>query len=122
MGAQAIRWTCARCEVSAGRMDGEPEPLPETWTEALDVTYCLSCSRTRAGEAAVGSAPDSCSREDRVKLQRSALIAFEIARTPEAPNRVIANACRTSAMAVAAVRKVSAERPAPIDHAVPGAA
>ena len=57
-----------------------------------------------------------------MKLQRSALIAFEIARTPEAPNRVIANACRTSAMAVAAVRKVADERPAPIDHAVPGAA
>ena len=120
MGARAIRWTCARCQVSVGRIDGEPEPLPDTWTRSDGVTYCLACSRARAGEAAVVSAPESSSREDRAKLQRSALIAFELARTPAAPNRVIANACRTSAMAVAAVRKASADRPAPIDHAVHG--
>jgi hypothetical protein len=117
MSAQAIRWTCARCEVSVGRMDGEPEPLPDTWTRVLDTAYCLSCSRARAGEAAIGTAPESSSREEVAKLQRSALIAFEIARTPAAPNRVIANACRTSAMAVAAVRKAAAERPATTDPA-----
>lgn len=111
MGAREIRWTCARCEVSVGRMDGEPAPLPDTWRSAGEDAYCLSCSRTRAGEAAIVSVPDSTSRDDRAKLQRSALIAFEIARTPAAPNRAIANACRTSAMAVAAVRNTMAERP-----------
>jgi hypothetical protein len=120
MDTREIRWTCARCEVSVGHMNGEAEPLPDTWTRAAGATYCLACSRARAGEEAVVSAPESSSREDRAKLQRSALIAFEIARTPEAPNRVIANACRTSAMAVAAVRKVSGERPT-IEGAAHGA-
>lgn len=120
MKLRSIRWSCARCQVSVGRIDGEPEPLPPTWTRCNEMTYCLSCSRARAGEEALGSAPESSSREDRAKLQRRALIAFEIARTPAAPNRVIANACRTSAMAVAAVRKASADHPDPIDHVAPG--
>lgn len=50
------------------------------------------------------SAPAASSREDRVKLRRTALIEFEIGRVPEAPNRTIALACRTSSGAVAAVR------------------
>ncbi len=121
MGGQAIRWTCARCTVSVGRMDGEAESLPSTWTQAAEDSYCLACSRARAGEAAIESMPESSSREDRAKLQRSALIAFEIARTPAAPNGVIANACRTSAMTVAAVRKAAADHPAPLDRALHGA-
>lgn len=56
------------------------------------------------------SAPDSTSREDRVRLRRRALIEFEIARAPEAPNRTIALACHTSSAAVAAVRD-GLERP-----------
>ncbi|HEU4600103.1 MAG TPA: hypothetical protein VFS26_10160 [Solirubrobacterales bacterium] len=39
-----------------------------------------------------------------------ALIEFEIGRAPEAPNRTIALACRTSSAAVAAVRN-GLERP-----------
>lgn len=50
------------------------------------------------------SAPAASSREDRVKIRRTALIEFEIDRAPEAPNRTIASACRTSPAAVAAVR------------------
>jgi len=50
------------------------------------------------------SAPLASSREDRVRLRRTALIEFEIGRVPEAPNRAIALACRTSSAAVAAVR------------------
>jgi hypothetical protein len=120
MAAQAIRWSCARCEVSVGRIDGEPEPLPDTWTRCDGVTYCLACSRARAGEAAVESAPESTTREDRAKLQRRALIAFEIARTPAAPNRAIASACRTSAMAVAAVRGALTDRSPTPDRAAAG--
>lgn len=55
------------------------------------------------------SAPDSSSREDRVRLRRTALIEFEIDRAPEAPNRTIALACRTSTAAVAAVRDEMAQ-------------
>lgn len=53
---------------------------------------------------ALDAAPDACSREDRARLRRTALIEFEIDRAPEAPNATIARACRTSSAAVAAVR------------------
>ncbi len=85
-------------------MDGELADLPETWVEADGLAYCLSCSRARAGEAAADSAPEATSREDLVRLRRTALIEFEIGRAPEAPNRTIANSCRTSSATVAAVR------------------
>lgn len=120
MRARAVRWTCARCEVSVGHIDGRARSLPGTWTRCDGLTYCLSCSRARAGEAAVVSVPETTSREDRARLKRRALIAFEIARTPAAPNRKIANACRTSALAVAAVRDVLANRPPTSEHAARG--
>ena len=50
------------------------------------------------------SAPDESSREERVRLRRTALIEFEIGRVPEASDRAVALACRTSGAAVAAVR------------------
>jgi hypothetical protein len=50
------------------------------------------------------AAPEAFSREERVKLRRTALIEFEIGRVPEASNRAVALACRTSGAAVAAVR------------------
>lgn len=104
MAAEAIRWSCARCEVSVGRIDGEPTLLPTSWSQADGQVLCLTCSRAQAGEAAMDSAPAATSREDRVRLRRTALIEFEIDRAPEAPNRTIALACRTSSAAVAAVR------------------
>lgn len=111
MAAEAIRWSCARCEVSVGRIDGEPALLPASWSRADGQVLCLTCSRAEAGEAAMDSAPAASSREDRVRLRRTALIEFEIGRAPEAPNRTIALACRTSSAAVAAVRD-ELERPA----------
>jgi len=104
MGADAVRWSCTRCEVSVGRIDGEPTMLPASWSRADGCVLCLACSRAQAGEAAMDSAPLASSREDRVRLRRTALIEFEIGRVPEAPNRAIALACRTSSAAVAAVR------------------
>jgi len=100
----AVRWSCARCEVSVGRIDGEPTKLPATWAQEDRLIYCLSCSRARAGEAAVEAAPETVSREDLARLRRTALIEFEIGRAPAAPNRTVALACRTSSSAVAAVR------------------
>jgi hypothetical protein len=104
MTADAVRWSCTRCEVSVGRMDGERTLLPASWSQSDDQVLCLTCSRAQAGEAAMDSAPAASSREDRVKLRRTALIEFEIDRAPEAPNRTVALACRTSPAAVAAVR------------------
>ncbi len=111
MAADAVRWSCTRCEVSVGRIDGEPTLLPATWSRSSDLVLCLACSRAQAGDAAMDSAPAASSREERVRLRRTALIEFEIDRAPEAANRTVANACRTSIAAVAAVRK-KLDRPA----------
>ena|ERR1700761_2630319 len=105
MAAGAVRWHCARCEVSVGRIDGDPTGLPATWSRAGDSTFCLTCSRALAGQAALESAPTSSSPEERARMRRDAVIEFEIGRTPEAPNRVIAQACRTSLTVVTAVRR-----------------
>jgi hypothetical protein len=104
MTAGACRWSCARCAVSVGQMDGEPSVLPPSWSQVDGENFCLTCSRTRAGEAAMEHAPDESSREERVRLRRTALIEFEIDRVPEASNRTVALACRTSGAAVATVR------------------
>lgn len=105
VGAPAVRWSCARCNVSVGRIDGGPTDLPDTWTRAEGATYCLICSRTMVGEAAMDLAPSASSREELMRVRRDAVIEFEIDRTPLAPNRVIAHACRTSLMTVATVRR-----------------
>jgi hypothetical protein len=86
-------------------MDGQRVDLPSCWTGAGETTFCLSCSRALAGEAAIESAPADTSREDLARVRRRALVEFEIRRSPDAPNRTIAQSCRTSAMAVAAIRK-----------------
>jgi hypothetical protein len=91
-------------------MDGEPIGLPDNWTRPEGQCFCLSCSRARAGEAAIDSVPDAISLEDRARVRRTGLIEFEIGRMPEATDRAIATACRTSSGAVAAVR--GADRPA----------
>jgi hypothetical protein len=57
------------------------------------------------------AAPADCSREDLVRIRRTALIEFEISRSPDAPNRTIAQACRTSPRTVAAIREESIEPP-----------
>jgi hypothetical protein len=104
MSIGEVRWSCARCGVSVGRIDGEPIELPETWTRPDGQSFCLSCSRARAGEAAIDLAPDTISIEDRARVRRTALIEFEIGRMPEAGDSAIASACRTSKGAVATVR------------------
>lgn len=105
MSAEAVRWSCARCRVSVGLLDGSPTRMPATWTRSAESSFCLTCSRALAGEAALDSAPPSSSREELFLLRREAVIRFEIGRTPLAPNRTIALACRTSPKKVASVRE-----------------
>lgn len=105
VSADAVRWSCARCGVSAGQIDGSRVAIPAGWAEAGERSFCLSCRRALAGEEAMDSAPSETSREDLVRIRRTALIEFEIDRAPEAPNRAIATACHTSTGAVAAVRE-----------------
>ncbi|HEV2857409.1 MAG TPA: hypothetical protein VGW80_03280 [Solirubrobacterales bacterium] len=103
-------------------MDGSRAALPTGWSEAGGETFCLLCSRALAGDEAMDSAPADSSREDLVRLRRSALIEFEILRSPEAPNRTIARACRTSTGAVTAVRAALKQIPAdrPVAGSRPG--
>jgi hypothetical protein len=117
---RALKWTCFRCGVAVGQIDGRPVELPLTWSRAGESTFCLSCSRALAGEAAMDLAPADSSREDLVRIRRDALVEFELGRDPEAPNRTIARACHTSPLAVAAIRRrlVSpADLPLPIASA-----
>ncbi len=105
MTADAVRWTCSKCGVSVGRIDGELVAIPPAWMRSGDEIFCLGCSRVRAGNAAADSAPAGSSRDDLVRIRRNALVEFEIRRDPEAPNRTIARACHTSTLAVAAIRR-----------------
>lgn len=102
--AAAVRWKCERCGVSVGQVDGAPIGLPPTWTSAGSSTFCLTCSRALAGEAALESTPHSTPRDELFRLRRDAVIRFEIGRVPLAANREIANACHTSPKAVASIR------------------
>jgi hypothetical protein len=100
----SARWICSRCAVSVGQADGHPTAVPETWSESEDGSFCLTCSRAIAGEAALDSAPADSTHADKARLRRTGVIEFELHRTPEATDRRIAEACRTSRTAVVAVR------------------
>jgi hypothetical protein len=100
----ATKWTCDRCGVSVGRMDGTRAELPETWASSTAGCFCLACRRERAGEEALESAPSEA-REARVKLRRAAIIEFEVRRTPEHADNAIAKACGSSAAVVAEARR-----------------
>jgi hypothetical protein len=101
----ARKWTCTDCGVSVTRIDGERAPLPDSWTSSAEGDFCLGCRRQRAGEAALDAAPDGSSRDKRFSLRRAGLIEFEVLRSPDRTDSTIAKACRSSASAVAAVRR-----------------
>jgi hypothetical protein len=112
--ATATKWTCSGCGVSASRSDEEATPIPESWDSCAEGTFCLGCRRRRVGEAAVESAPEDSSRDNRAKLRRAALLEFEVRRDPDRTNGSIAKACRASIAAVAAARqKLDAPAPPP---------
>jgi hypothetical protein len=109
---KAKKWTCDRCGVAVGRMDGAPVSFPEAWAHERNGTFCLGCRRDRAAEAALDAAPDDSPIEVRAKLRRAALIEFEVSRRPDHNDGAIAKACRSSVSAVAAARR-RLELPAP---------
>jgi hypothetical protein len=100
----ARSWTCDGCGVTASRIDREPVPLPDTWIEMEEGRFCLVCRRQRAGEEALEAAPNS-PLHARAKLRRTALIEFEVRRTPEQTDGTIARACRTSTAVVTQARR-----------------
>jgi hypothetical protein len=106
----AQKWTCGRCGVSAGRIDGERTAMPESWASSGDGLFCLTCRRERAGEAALDAAPTDSSNDTRAKMRRSGLLEFEVRRAPDRADNAIAKACHTSASAVARARDVVGRR------------
>ncbi len=99
------KWTCDRCGVSVGQIDGAEVPMPESWVSGDDGRFCLTCRRERAAEAALDAAPADCSNDARAKLRRAGLVEFEVRRAPDRADNAIAKACHTSASAVAAARQ-----------------
>lgn len=98
------KWMCDRCGMSAGRIDGEPTPLPVSWASSAEGRFCLSCRRERAADVALDTAPSGSTRDVRAKLRRTALVEFEVRRTPDQSDGIIAKACRSSVSAVAKAR------------------
>jgi hypothetical protein len=112
--SRARKWTCDRCGVSVGRIDGEPVSLPNTWASSADGRFCLLCRRERAAEAALESAPSGSPIDVRARLRRAALIEFEVRRTPGHTDGTIAKACRTSVSTVTQARdRLGLPRPIP---------
>jgi hypothetical protein len=101
----AKKWTCEGCGVSAGRIDGESVPMPGNWADTSEGVFCLICRRERAAEAALDDAPSDSPVATRAKLRRAALIEFEVSRTPDHTDGIIARACRTSVSAVTRARR-----------------
>jgi hypothetical protein len=101
----ARAWTCDRCGMTAGRIDGDRLPLPENWTNGAEGRFCLACRRERAADAAQEEAPSDCDRNTRAKLRRAGLIEFEVLRAPDRADNVIAKACHSSSSVVAAARR-----------------
>jgi len=101
----ATKWTCEGCGVSAGQVDGESVPMPSSWVGTAQGIFCLVCRRDRAGEAAIAAAPSDSPIATRAKLRRAALIEFEVSRTPDQADGMIARACRTSVSAVSRARR-----------------
>jgi hypothetical protein len=91
--------------MAVGRIDDQRVPLPECWESSAAGDFCLACRRGRAADAAQEAAAGESSAATRADARRAGLIEFEIRRTPELTDSAIAKACRTSASAVAAVRK-----------------
>lgn len=91
--------------MSASRIDGQPTAQPTGWADSSEGRLCLVCRRARAGEAAVEAAGDDSTPDERMRLRRTGLIEFEVARAPDQLDRRIANACHTSAATVRTVRR-----------------
>jgi hypothetical protein len=104
--SSARRWTCSRCGMAVGRIDGEQVELPDSWEQCEEGDFCLSCRRERAADVAQEAATrDEASTEERAKARRAGLIEFEVRRTPDLSDNAIARACRTTTAAVTAARE-----------------
>jgi len=86
-------------------MDEQRIQLPDNWEHCSEGDFCLSCRRGRAVEAAQAAMPSDSNADARAKARRAGLIEFELKRTPDRTDSIIARACHTSASAVAGARR-----------------
>jgi hypothetical protein len=96
------RWTCAGCEVTVRYAAGSKSTprRPEGWTKAGGQWLCLHCQREKAVEkATIGANGDGWAS------RRQALLEFELRRSPEEPDGVIAKRANCSTGHVRKVRE-----------------
>jgi hypothetical protein len=96
------RWTCAGCEVTVRYAAGSSAVprRPEGWTKRGGQWLCLHCQREKAVEkATIGANGDGWAS------RRQALLEFELRRSPNEPDGVIAKRANCSTGHVRKVRE-----------------
>jgi hypothetical protein len=86
------RWTCVGCEVTVRYGAGADAPArPEGWAKRSGRWLCLHCRREQAVEKATAKSGD-----DGWASRRQALVEFELRRSPNEPDGVIAKRANCS--------------------------
>jgi hypothetical protein len=96
------RWTCSGCEVTVRYAAGSKSTprRPEGWTKQGGQWLCLHCQREKAVEkATIGANGDGWAS------RRQALLEFELRRSPDVPDGVIAKRANCSTGHVRKVRE-----------------
>jgi hypothetical protein len=94
-------WTCAGCEVTVRYAAGSKSKprRPQGWSKRGGQWLCLHCRREQAVEkATVGAGADGWAS------RRQALLEFELRRSPEEPDGVIAKRANCSTGHVRKIR------------------
>jgi len=91
--------------MSVGHIDGRQVMLPANWEETREGAFCLACRRERAIEVAQQAAVAEGDSKAFAKARRTGLIEFEVRRSPDLSDNMIARTCHTNAAAVTATRR-----------------
>ena len=100
--SQPESWTCGGCgvRVSVAAGSGEQPAMPEGWERRDAEWVCLGCRRREVADA-VAEGPEAT----RGAKRRRALAEFELLRTPDAPDHLIARRAHCQPRFIAPIRK-----------------